>query len=77
MGTLIPPCVFQIAGTGADAPLGTVSAGGGVSLLAGGSLALLGDDWTAIGGYSCTANGFIRVEIGSVAVEVPVTCTAS
>jgi hypothetical protein len=35
-----------------------------------------GSDWTAGGLYGCTADGFLRVTIGSEFVDVPVDCTA-
>lgn len=74
-GSLLP-CLFQITGTGADTLLGTVTGGQGVTVAVGAGVSVLNDDWTAVGAYSCTGNGFIRVEIGAEAVEVPVTCTA-
>jgi len=72
--TPLPLCVFSIIGDGADAPLGTVTGGGGVTAL-GAGLTISGSDWTAAGVYGCTADGFIRVNIGSKSAEVPVDCT--
>jgi hypothetical protein len=72
--TPLPLCVFTISGTGADALLGTVTGGGGVTAV-GGSVAITGPDWTAAGLYGCTADGFLRISIGSEFVDVPVDCT--
>jgi len=73
--TPLPLCVFTINGTGADALVGTVTGGGGVTGL-GASVVITGPDWTAAGAYGCTADGFLRVTIGSESVDVPVDCTA-
>jgi Ca2+-binding RTX toxin-like protein len=73
--TPLPLCVFTISGSGADAPLGTVTGGGGVVGL-GASVAITGPDWTAAGVYGCTGDGFLRVTIGSESVDLPVDCTA-
>jgi RTX calcium-binding nonapeptide repeat (4 copies) len=72
--TPLPICVFTISGTGADALLGTVTGGGGVTAV-GGSVAISGPDWDAAGLYGCTSDGFLRVSIGSEFVDVPVDCT--
>ena len=70
----LPTCVFEITGNGADALLGTVSGGGGVTAV-GGSVTTNGPQWTAAGTYGCTSDGFLRVTIGSEFVDVPVGCT--
>lgn len=72
--TPLPLCVFTISGDGADAPLGTVTGGGGVVGL-GAAVVITGPDWTAAGVYGCTADGFLRVTIGSESVDVPIDCT--
>lgn len=73
--TPLPLCVFTISGDGADALLGTVTSGGGAVLGLGVSLVITGNDWTAAGLYACTGDGFLRVNIGSESVDVPVDCT--
>ncbi len=70
----LPLCVFTISGDGADAPVGLVTGGDGVTLGLGVSVAITGPEWTAIGLYACTADGYIRVTIGSEVVDVPVDC---
>lgn len=70
----LPTCVFTLTGDGADALLGTVTGGGGV-LAVGANVTITGSDWTAAGLYGCTADGFLRVTIGSEFVDVPVDCT--
>jgi Ca2+-binding RTX toxin-like protein len=70
-----PTCVFTISGDGAEGTLGTVTGGGGVTAV-GGSVTTSGSDWSAAGLYGCTADGFLRVTIGSEFVDVPVDCTA-
>jgi Ca2+-binding RTX toxin-like protein len=72
----LPTCSYTMSGTGADALLGTVSGGGGVTT-AGGSLTTSGEDWSALGLYGCTADGYLRVTIGSDLLDVPVDCTAA
>jgi Ca2+-binding RTX toxin-like protein len=72
----LPTCNYTLSGSGADSPLGTVSGGGGVTT-AGGSLTTSGEDWSALGLYGCTADGYLRVTIGSHLLDVPVDCTAS
>jgi hypothetical protein len=71
-----PTCAYTLDGSGADALVGTVSGGGGVTTL-GGSLTTSGEDWSALGLYGCTADGYLRVTIGSHLLDVPVDCTAS
>ena len=55
--------------------LGTVTGGGGVTGL-GAAVIVTGTDWTAAGVYGCTADGFLRVTIGTETADVPVDCTA-
>ena len=73
--TPLPLCPFTISGEGADAPVGTVTGGGGVVAL-GGTVAITGTDWSAAGLYGCTADGYLRVTIGAESVDAPVDCTA-
>lgn len=73
--TPLPLCVFTLSGDGADAPLGTVTGGGGVTGL-GAAVVVTGPDWTATGVYGCTADGFLRVTIGTESADIPVDCTA-
>ena len=65
-----------MSGTGADGPFGTVSGGGGVTSV-GGSLTTSGENWSALGLYGCTADGYLRITIGSEQLDVPVDCTTS
>ena len=74
-GSSLPTCQFEINGRSADATTGTVSGGGGVSIAAGAGVSITGDAWTAAGLYGCSADGFLRVTIGSESVRVPITCT--
>jgi hypothetical protein len=74
-GSSLPTCLFQIEGTGAEEPVGLVTGGGGVTVAVGAAVSIEGPDWTAAGGYSCTADGFLRVTIGERSVDVPVDCT--
>ena len=73
--TPLPLCVFAISGEGADALLGLVTPGGGAVLGVGVSVVVTGSDWTAVGAYGCTGDGFLKVTIGSKSVDVPVDCT--
>jgi Ca2+-binding RTX toxin-like protein len=73
-GSQLPTCNYQLSGSGADSALGTVSGGGGVTTL-GGSLTTSGENWSALGLYGCTADGYLRVTIGSESLDVPVDCT--
>jgi Ca2+-binding RTX toxin-like protein len=73
-GSSLPTCPFQIQGDRAEAPVGSVSGGGGVSLAAGAAVTITGDDWTAEGRYGCSASGYLLVTIGSQSVRVPITC---
>lgn len=70
----IPTCNYQLSGSGADSIIGTVNGGGGVTTL-GGSLTTSGEDWSALGLYGCTADGYLRMTIGSETLDVPVDCT--
>jgi RTX calcium-binding nonapeptide repeat (4 copies) len=72
----LPTCTFQLDGTGADAPAGSVIAGGG-AVLGGASVSVSEPDWTAAGTYGCTDDGFLRVTIGSESVDVPITCNTA
>jgi len=71
----LPTCPFQIAGGEADALVGLVTGGGGVSVAAGPAVSISAPDWTATGLYGCTEDGFLRVTIGSKTADVPVDCT--
>lgn len=73
-GSELPTCSYTLNGSGADSLLGTVSGGGGVTPL-GGSLTTSGEDWSALGLYGCSADGYLRVTIGSEQLDVPVDCT--
>ena len=75
-GSELPTCNYSMSGAGADSLLGTVSGGGGVTTL-GGSLTSSGEDWSALGLYGCTADGYLRVTIGSETLDVPVDCTTA
>jgi Ca2+-binding RTX toxin-like protein len=72
----LPTCNYTLAGTGAESAFGTISGGGGVTTV-GGSLAPQGDSWDAAGLYGCTADGYLRVTIGSEQLDVPVDCVTS
>jgi Ca2+-binding RTX toxin-like protein len=72
----LPLCSFEINGDGAGSEIvGTVSGGGGVTLAPGAGVSISGDDWTAQGLYGCSADGYLKVTIGSKSVKVPITCT--
>jgi Ca2+-binding RTX toxin-like protein len=71
----LPTCHFQAEGDGADSPVGSVSGGGGVTLAAGAGVVIVGDSWTAHAAYRCSADGYLKVTIGSESVRVPITCT--
>jgi hypothetical protein len=75
-GSQLPTCSYTLNGAGADAVLGTVAGGGGVTTL-GGSLTTSGENWSALGLYGCTADGYLRVTIGSEQLDVPVDCTTT
>jgi Ca2+-binding RTX toxin-like protein len=74
-GSSLPSCHFQAEGDGADSPAGSVSGGGGVNLAAGAGVVIVEDTWTAHGLYGCSADGYLKVTIGSKSVKVPITCT--
>lgn len=67
-------CNYQLSGGGADEPVGTVTAGGGVTLNAGGGANALNGEWTAVGAYRCTSDGFLRITFAAEDVTVPVDC---
>jgi RTX calcium-binding nonapeptide repeat (4 copies) len=71
-------CSFHITGDGADevTVASPVEGGGGVTNVVGVANALSLPSWEALGGYTCTAAGFLRITIGSESVDVPVPCTA-
>jgi hypothetical protein len=69
-------CSFQITGDGADAAgPGSVTGGGGVTNVVGVAGSLMPPNWNAVGGYTCTSDGFLHVTIGTESVDVPVPCT--
>jgi hypothetical protein len=71
-------CSFHITGDGAAAAgPGSVEAGGGVTNAVGGAGSLSPPNWDAVGIYSCTAAGFLRVTLGSQTVDAPVPCEPS
>jgi Ca2+-binding RTX toxin-like protein len=72
----LPTCSYTMSGSGADAVLGAVTGGGGVTTV-GGSLTTSGEDWSALGLYGCNADGYLRVTIGSKRLDVPVDCTTT
>jgi Ca2+-binding RTX toxin-like protein len=74
-GSSLPSCHFQAEGDGADSPAGSVSGGGGVNLAAGAGVVIVEDTWTAHGLYGCSADGYLKVTIGTKSVKVPITCT--
>ena len=67
-------CTFQLSGGGADQPVGTVTGGGGITVGAGAGASATDGEWTALGGYQCTSDGFLRVTFGSETLDVPVDC---
>ena len=70
----LPTCQFSLEGTGADQVAGTVTGEGGVTA-AGGAVSVQDDgEWIAEGLYGCTADGSLRVDIGSESVLLPVDC---
>jgi hypothetical protein len=75
-GSQVPTCNYQLSGSGADSLLGTVSGGGGVTTVSG-APTTSGEDWSALGLYGCTANGYLRVTIGTETLDVPVDCTTT
>ena len=70
-------CSFHITGDGADAGAGAVEKGGGVTNVFGLALSINAPNWDALGGYTCTSAGSLKVTIGSESVDVPVPCEPS
>lgn len=74
----LPPvpgaCTIVLAGTGADADSGSITADGGVSNLTGPPPSASGGNWAYSGGASCTADGTLTVTFGSESVQVTVEC---
>jgi hypothetical protein len=71
-------CAFTITGEGADALVGTVTAGGAITLLAGTAMndVVLGT-WLATGSYKCApgAAGWLVVTMGEKSTpQIPVQC---
>jgi Ca2+-binding RTX toxin-like protein len=68
-------CSFHITGDGADAAgPGSVEGSGGVTNVLGAAGSLIPPNWDALGGYTCTAAGSLRITIGSESADVPVPC---
>ena len=74
-GSQLPTCLFTLAGTGADALVGTVTGQGGVQPGLGANVSVSGTNWNALGTYGCTSDGYLRVTIGQEVLDVPVDCT--
>jgi hypothetical protein len=74
--TPLPACAFTIRGDGAEAPIGTVTGGGGV-VAVGAGVAFNGAAWTAAGLLGCASDGYIHIVIGAETVDVPVDCSLS
>ena len=74
-GSSLPLCPFQIDGDSAEAASGTVSGGGGVSPAAGAGGVDHRRHLDGPGLYGCSADGYLKVTIGSKSVRVPITCT--
>jgi Ca2+-binding RTX toxin-like protein len=70
----LPTCTFELNGTGADSNAGFVTGVGGVQG-GGGAMSPSGGDWSARGVYGCSSDGFLRVDIASEQLDVPVDCT--
>jgi hypothetical protein len=75
-GSNVPTCTFSMNGTGADSAAGVVTGGGGAQLSGGAAVSVNAPEWSASGAYGCTADGYLRVAIGSRQIDVPVDCTA-
>jgi hypothetical protein len=73
--SMLPVCPFALSGTGADELTGTVTPLGGVGTVIGGTVAAVGENWTATGMYGCTSDGHLRVTVGQEQLDVPVDCT--
>jgi hypothetical protein len=69
-----PACTFDLSGGGADSAVGTVSGQSGVTLTVGGAVSASAGEWTARGAYRCSADGALRVSIGTEVLDVPVDC---
>jgi hypothetical protein len=71
-------CVFTITGTGADALVGNVTAGGAVSSVANLAVnAVVTGTWLATGTYTCSGSGnaYLVVHIGTKSTpQIPVNC---
>jgi hypothetical protein len=72
-------CAFTITGTGADAPVGTVTYGGDVTSIVNGAVnGLVTGTWVATGTYTCSAaggTGWLVVTMGSKSTpQIPVEC---
>ena len=72
-------CLFTITGTGADAPVGTVSYGGEVTSVVNTVVnGLVTGTWAATGTYTCSAaggSGWLVVTMGSKSTpQIPVEC---
>jgi Ca2+-binding RTX toxin-like protein len=84
-GSQVPTCAFTMSGQGADSLLGTVTGEGGVTGVGAGVVVTPNSQdptaqpqnapWSAAGTYGCTADGYLRVTIGSELIDVPVDCT--
>lgn len=69
----LPTCTYTLNGTGAKSVVGTISGGGGVTTV-GGTASIQNETWDGAGLYGCTADGYLRVTIGSGHLDVPVDC---
>jgi RTX calcium-binding nonapeptide repeat (4 copies) len=71
-------CLFTITGSGTDALVGTVTAGGAISLLAGTATnGVVTGTWVATGTYNCApgATGWLVVTMGTKSTpQIPVQC---
>lgn len=72
--TPLPICAFTARGDGAEAPIGTVTGGGGV-IAAGAGVSINGSAWTAAGLLGCAADGYVHVVIGAESIDLPVDCS--
>jgi Ca2+-binding RTX toxin-like protein len=77
---LLPPvgCLFTITGDGTDELVGTVTAGGDITLLTGAALnGVVTGTWVATGTYNCAAGatGWLVVTMGGKSTpQIPVQC---
>jgi hypothetical protein len=72
-------CAFTITGSGADAPVGTVSGGGAVTSVTGSAvnLDMLLGTWLATGTFNCSSGGtgWLQVTMGTKSTpQIPVQC---